>query len=67
MKILFTIALSLLTVMLSAENIITFFDFIAEDGSGIEKLLKLQNARADKKRFILLLIQLKTPLNRLLW
>ena len=49
MKILFTIALSLLTVMLSAENIITFFDFIAEDGSGIEKLLKLQNARADKK------------------
>ena len=49
MKILFTIALSLLTVMLSAENIITFSDFIAEDGSGIEKLLKLQNARADKK------------------
>lgn len=49
MKILFTIALSLLTVMLSAENIITFSDFIAGDGSGIEKLLKLQNARADKK------------------
>ena len=49
MKILFTIALSLMTVMLSAENIITFSDFIAEDGSGIEKLLKLQNARADKK------------------
>jgi len=49
MKILFTIALSLMTVMLSAENIITFSDFIAEDGSGIEKLQKLQNARADKK------------------
>ena len=49
MKILFTIALSFLTVMLSAENIVTFSDFIAEDGSGIEKLLKLQNARADKK------------------
>ena len=49
MKIFFTIALSLMTVMLSAENIVTFSDFIAEDGSGIEKLLKLQNARADKK------------------
>jgi hypothetical protein len=49
MKIFFTIALSLMTVMLSAENIITFSDFIAGDGSGIEKLLKLQNARADKK------------------
>ena len=49
MKILFTIALSFLTVMLSAENIVTFSDFIAEDDSGIEKLLKLQNARADKK------------------
>lgn len=49
MKILFTIALSLLTVMLSAENIITFADFIAEDGSGIEKLLKLQKERCDKK------------------
>ena len=49
MKIFFTIALSLMTVMLSAENIITFSDFISEDGSGIEKLLKLQNARADKK------------------
>ena len=49
MKIFFTIALSLMTVMLSAENIITFSDFIAEDGSGIEKLQKLQNARADKK------------------
>ncbi len=49
MKILFTIALSLLTVMLSAENIITFSDFIAEDGSGIEKLLKLQKERCDKK------------------
>ena len=49
MKIFFTIALSLLTVMLSAENIITFSDFIAGDGSGIEKLLKQQNARADKK------------------
>jgi len=49
MKILFTIALSFITVMLSAENIITFSDFIAEDGSGIEKLLKLQNARTDKK------------------
>ena len=48
MKIFFTIALSLMTVMLSAENIITFSDFIAGDGSGIEKLLKLQNARADK-------------------
>ena len=50
MKILFTIALSLLTVMLSAENIITFSDFIAEDGSGIEKLLKLQKERCDKKK-----------------
>jgi len=49
MKILFTIALSFIPVMLSAENIITFSDFIAEDGSGIEKLLKLQNARTDKK------------------
>ncbi len=49
MKILFTVALSLMTVLLSAENIITFSDFIAEDGSGIEKLQKLQNARADKK------------------
>ena len=49
MKILFTIALSLLTVMLSAENIITFADFIAEDGSGIAKLLKLQKERCEKK------------------
>ena len=36
-------------VNLAAQDAITFSDFIADDGSGIEKLLKLQNARADKK------------------
>ena len=36
-------------VNLAAQEPITFSDFIAEDGSGIEKLLKLQKKRCDKK------------------
>ena len=36
-------------VNLAAQDAVTFSAFIAEGGSGIEKLLKLQNARADKK------------------
>ena len=49
MKTVFAIAFSLITVMLSAENILTFADFIAEDGSGIEKLQTIQEKKADKK------------------
>ena len=43
------LAVTALVVNLAAQEAVTFSDFIAEDGSGIEKLLKLQNARADKK------------------
>ena len=43
------LAVTALVVNLAAQEPITFSDFIAEDGSGIENLLKLQNARADKK------------------
>lgn len=42
-------AVTAFAVDLAALEPITFSDFIAGDGSGIEKLLKLQNARADKK------------------
>ena len=34
---------------LIAQESFPFSDFIAEDGSGIEKLQKLQNEKADKK------------------
>ena len=46
-KILF--AVTAFAVNLAAQEAITFSDFIAEDGSGIEKLLKLQKERGDKK------------------
>jgi len=42
-------AVTALVVNLAAQEQITFSDFIAEDGSGIEKLLKLQKERCDKK------------------
>ena len=42
-------AVTVLVVNLAAQEPITFSDFIAEDGSGIEKLLKLQKERCDKK------------------
>ena len=42
-------AVTALVVNLAAQEPITFSDFIAEDGSGIEKLLKLQKERCDKK------------------
>ena len=42
-------AVTAFVVNLAAQDAVTFSDFIADDGSGIEKLLKLQNARADKK------------------
>ena len=43
------LAVTALVVNLAAQEAVTFSDFIAEDGSGIEKLLKLQNERCDKK------------------
>lgn len=49
MKLFLAILCLFSSVILFSQNSITFSDFIAEDGSGIEKLLKLQNARADKK------------------
>ena len=42
-------AVTALVVNLAAQEQITFSDFIAEDGSGIEKLLKLQKERCAKK------------------
>ena len=42
-------AVTALVVNLAAQEPITFSDFIAEDGSGIEKLLKLQKERCAKK------------------
>ena len=42
-------AVTALVVNLAAQEQITFSDFIAEDGSGIEKLQKLQKERCDKK------------------
>ncbi|MBO7328565.1 MAG: hypothetical protein J6W00_07335 [Lentisphaeria bacterium] len=48
-RILF--AVTAFAVNLAAQEPITFSDFIAEDGSGIEKLLKLQKERCDKKEF----------------
>ena len=42
-------AVTALVVNLAAQEQITFSDFIAEDGSGIEKLLKLQKERCNKK------------------
>ena len=47
--IIILFAVTAFAVDLAALEPITFSDFIAGDGSGIEKLLKLQNARADKK------------------
>ena len=49
MKLFLAILCLFSSVILFSQDSITFSDFIAEDGSGIEKLLKLQNARADKK------------------
>ena len=42
-------AVTAFVVNLAAQEQITFSDFIAEDGSGIEKLQKLQKERCDKK------------------
>ena len=42
-------AVTVLVVNLIAQEQITFSDFIAEDGSGIENLQKLQKERCDKK------------------
>ena len=42
-------AITAFAVNLAAQEPITFSDFIAEDGSGIEKLQKLQKERCDKK------------------
>ena len=42
-------AVTAFVVNLIARESVTFSDFIAEDGSGIEKLLKLQKERCDKK------------------
>ena len=42
-------AVTALVVNLAAQEQITFSDFIAEDGSGIEKLQKLQKERCNKK------------------
>ena len=49
MKLFLAILCLFSSVILFSQDSFTFSDFIAEDGSGIEKLLKLQNARADKK------------------
>ena len=49
MKLFLAILCLFSSVILFSQDSITFSDFIAEDGSGIEKLLKLQNAIADKK------------------
>ena len=49
MKSFFTIFCLFSSIILVAQDPVTFSDFIAEDGSGVEKMLKLQNARADKK------------------
>ena len=49
MKLFLAILCLFSSIILVAQEPFTFSDFIAEDGSGIEKLLKLQNARADKK------------------
>ena len=49
MKLFLAILCLFSSIILFSQDSITFSDFIAEDGSGIEKLLKLQNARADKK------------------
>ena len=49
MKLFLAILCLFSSVILFSQDSITFSDFIAEDGSGIEKLQKLQNARADKK------------------
>ena len=43
------LAVTAFVVNLAAQEAVTFSDFIAEDGSGIEKLLKLQKERCDKK------------------
>ena len=43
------LAVTALVVNLAAQEAVTFSDFIAEDGSGIEKLLKLQKERCEKK------------------
>lgn len=49
MKLFLAILCLFSSVILFSQDLITFSDFIAEDGSGVEKMLKLQNARADKK------------------
>ena len=42
-------AVTALVVNLAAQEQITFSDFIAEDGSGLDKLKKYQEMLADKK------------------
>ena len=49
-KTVLTIALSCIATALAAENTVTFYDYIVEDGSGIEKLEKIQEENADKKK-----------------
>ena len=43
------LAVTAFVINLAAQEQISFSDFIAEDGSGIEKLSKLQKERGDKK------------------
>ena len=49
MKLFLAILCLFSSIILFSQEPITFSDFIAEDGSGIEKLLKLQKERCDKK------------------
>ena len=49
MKLFLAILCLFSSVILFSQDSITFSDFIAEDGSGIEKLQKLQKERCDKK------------------
>lgn len=49
MKLFLAILCLFSSIILVAQEPFTFSDFIAEDGSGIEKLLKLQKQRCDKK------------------
>ena len=46
---IFLFTVTAFVINLAAQEPITFSDFIAEDGSGIEKLLKLQKERCAKK------------------
>ena len=49
MKFAITIICLFLNIILFANEPVSFFDFVAADGSGIEILQKLQEERAEKK------------------